>query len=94
MATTPNLVLAPGTTSRCNAFLQHPFEEVHWGALLAGLVNETLRVEWPADMDPLLRKTGEACTHTSTRQGGPIHSFSARWGAMTTACMPWSICKA
>ena len=63
MATTPNLVLAPGTTSRCNAFLQHPFEEVHWGALLAGLVNETLRVEWPADMDPLLRKTGEACTH-------------------------------
>ena len=42
---------------------QHPFEGVHWGALLAGLVNETLRVEWPADMDPLLRKTGEACTH-------------------------------
>ena len=30
---------------------------------MAGLSNQTLRVEWPADMDPLLRKTGEACTH-------------------------------
>ncbi|GAX76599.1 hypothetical protein CEUSTIGMA_g4045.t1 [Chlamydomonas eustigma] len=41
---------------------EHPFKDLHWGRLLAGLLDSSLQLEWPETMDPVLRRLGQACT--------------------------------
>ena len=58
-------------------------------------MNKTLRVEWPTDMESLLRKTGEACTHMNPSKRPVslvLSKVSGGWGragcavrALTTA---------
>ncbi|KXZ47521.1 hypothetical protein GPECTOR_34g680 [Gonium pectorale] len=46
---------------------ERPFADVHPGRMWVGICSGTLRLEWPADVHPMVRKLGDACLSPDKR---------------------------
>ena len=40
---------------------KHPFADMHWAVMMTGLLDGTLDVEWPEDMERYFRRLCESC---------------------------------
>ncbi|KAG2495432.1 hypothetical protein HYH03_006379 [Edaphochlamys debaryana] len=47
---------------------QRPFADVHPGRMWVGVCSGTLRLDWPPDSHPMVRKLGDACLSYDKRQ--------------------------
>ncbi|EFJ50029.1 hypothetical protein VOLCADRAFT_58768, partial [Volvox carteri f. nagariensis] len=47
---------------------ERPFADIHPGRLFVGVCTGALRLDWPQEVHPLIRKLGEACLSFNKKQ--------------------------